>query len=137
MNYKKAYRIVRNTIFILMTIMFTVIDTFVVLYNDYILFLFFIPAEAVFVLLWWLLLVKYNNSSIVHIETKKGNIKITTLGSDYKITAEKISVKNGKLFSYLYFDDKKLRANNANKSVKSFLYKYQNVYIKLDNDSRS
>ena len=114
MNYKKAYRIVRNTIFILMTIMFTVIDTFVVLYNDYILFLFFIPAEAVFVLLWWLLLVKYNNSSIVHIETK-----------------------SGKLFSYLYFNDKKLRANNANKSVKSFLYKYQNVYIKLDNDSRS
>ena len=137
MNYKKAYRIVRNTIFILMTIMFTVIDTFVVLYNDYILFLFFIPAEAVFVLLWWLLLVKYNNSSIVQKKKKKGNIKITTLGSDYKITAEKISVKNGKLFSYLYFDDKKLRANNANKSVKSFLYKYQNVYIKLDNDSRS
>ena len=112
--------------------MVTIIDTFIVLYNDYILFLFFIPAEAVFVLLWWLLLVKYNSTSIVHIETKEGNIKITTLGSDYKITADKISVKSGKLFSHLFFDDTKLRANNANKSVKSFLYKYQNVYKKIE-----
>lgn len=128
MNYKKAYHIVRNTIFVLMIVMFLVVDTVVLFYHDYALYFMFLPIEALFVLLWWVILVLYNNNSVVHIETKKGHIKIITLGKDYETTADKITVKNALFFHHLLFSGTKLRANKANKSVKSFLYKYQNIY---------
>ncbi len=128
MAYKKAYKIVRTVILIGMAAMFIVIDSLVFIYHDYILYLLFIPIESAFVVLWWLLLVKYNNNSIIKIETNKGKIFITTLGKDYTVSADRIRVKKGRLHHYLFFKGIKLRANAHNKSVKSFIYKYQKIY---------
>lgn len=128
MTYKKAYIIVRNTIFTLMILMFITIDAVILYYRDFILYLLFIPLEALFIFLWWLILVKINKNAVVHINTNKGKIEIITLGKNYRTTADKIKVQKGSFFCYLYFESNKLRANSSNKSVHSFLYKYRNIY---------
>lgn len=132
MAYKKAYKIVRTVILIGMITMFIIIDSMVFIYRDYILYLMFIPIELVFLVLWWLLLVKYNNNSIIKIKTDKGKIDIITLGKDYSVFADKIRVKKGYFHHFLFFSGIKLRANSHNKSVKSFLYKYQKIYKTIE-----
>lgn len=132
MAYKKAYKIVRTVILIGMITMFIIIDSMVFIYRDYILYLMFIPIELVFLVLWWLLLVKYNNNSIIKIKTDKGKIDIITLGKDYSVFADKIRVKKGYFHHFLFFNGIKLRANSHNKSVKSFLYKYQKIYKTIE-----
>ena len=130
MAYKKAYKIVRAVILIGMITMFFVIDLLVLRYHDFILYLVFIPIEILFILFWWLLLVKYNNSSVIKIKTDNWKIDIITLGNDYTVSADKITVKKGFFHCYLYFNGVKLRALSSGKSVSSFLYKYQNIYKK-------
>ncbi len=133
MSYKKAYIIVRNVIFVLMILMFITIDAVVFYYRDFILYLLFIPIEALFIFLWWLLLVKINNNTIVRINSNKGKIELITLGSDYRTTADKIKIKKDGFFCYFFIGDIKLKANSSNKSVQSFLYKYQNIYKNVEN----
>lgn len=133
MSYKKAYIIVRSVIFILMILMFITIDAVVFYYRDFILYLLFIPIEALFIFLWWFLLVKINNNAIVKINTNKGKIELITLGDDYITTADKIKIKKGGFYHYFFIDDIKLKANSSNKSVQSFLYKYQNIYKNVKN----
>ncbi len=131
MTYKKAYRIVKIAVTIFMIALFIITDSVVFYYGDYILYLIFIPIEVLFVLLW-IFLIKHNKNSVVKINTDKGRIEIITLGKDYKTTADKITVKKGNFSYFLYFSNIKLRANSSNKSVQSFLYKYQNIYRKSE-----
>lgn len=131
MTYKKAYRIVKTAVSVFMIALFIITDSVVFYYGDYILYLIFIPIEVLFVLLW-IFLIKHNKNSVVKINTDKGRIEIITLGKDYKTTADKITVKKGNFSYFLYFSNIKLRANSSNKSVQSFLYKYQNIYRKSE-----
>lgn len=131
MTYKKAYRIVKTAVSVFMIALFIITDSVVFYYGDYILYLIFIPIEVLFVLLW-IFLIKHNKNSVVKINTDKGRIEIITLGKDYKTTANKITVKKGNFSYFLYFSNIKLRANSSNKSVQSFLYKYQNIYRKSE-----
>ncbi|MEE3428032.1 MAG: hypothetical protein VZQ55_03530 [Ruminococcus sp.] len=132
MSYKKAYIIVRSVIFIWMILMFITIDAVVFYYRDFILYFLFIPIEALFIFLWFLL-VKINSNAIVKINTNKGKIELITLGDNYKTTADKIKIKKGGFYHYFFIDDIKLKANSSNKSVQSFLYKYQNIYKNAKN----
>ena len=128
MAYKKAYRIVRAAVFIVMLIMFIVVDTVVAVKHRYELYLFFVPIELLFVFLWWLLLVKLNNNSVLDIRTDKGNIYITTLKKEYFVYSDDVSVKKGIFYHTFYFGNEKLRAVALSKSVKRFLHKYQKHY---------
>ncbi len=132
MSYKKAYIIVRSVIFIWMILMFIIVNAVVFYYRDFILYLLFIPIEALFIFLWFLL-AKINNNAIVKINTNKGKIELITLGDDYRTTADKIKIKKGGFYHYFFIDDIKLKANSSNKSVQSFLYKYQNIYKNVKN----
>lgn len=131
MTYKKAYHIVKTAVSIFMIALFIITDSVVFYYGDYILYLLFIPIEILFILLW-IFLIRHNKNAVVKINTNKGRIEIITLGRDYKTTADKITVKKGNFNYFLYFSDIMLRANSSNKSVQSFLYKYQNIYKKTE-----
>lgn len=131
MTYKKAYRIVKIAVTIFMIALFIITDSVVFYYGDYVLYLIFIPIELFFIF-FWVFLNRRNKNSVVRINTKKGRIEIITLGKDYKTTADKITVKKGNFSYFLYFSNIKLRANSSNKSVQSFLYKYQNIYRKSE-----
>ena len=128
MAYKKAYRIVRTAVFAAMLIMFLTVDAVVMFKHRYELYLWFVPIELLFVFLWWLLLVKLNNNSILDIRTDKGKIYITTLKKEYFVYSDDITVKKGIFYHTFYFSGEKLRAVALSKSVKRFLHKYQKHY---------
>lgn len=129
MTYKKAYRIVKTAVSILMAALFIITDSVVFYYGDYILYLIFIPIELLFIL-FWVFLNKRNKNSVVRINTKKGVINIITLSKDYTVNAGEITVSKGNFHYFLSFKNTKLRANSLNKSVQSFIFKYQNIYKK-------
>ncbi len=130
MTFIKVYNIVKLFTTIFMAALFIVIDISVLYFRDYILFLLFIPIEAAFVILWFLIL-KFNKNTVYRIYTDNGKIDLLTYGGSYTVRAEKISVKSGSFFCVLYFDGIKLRANSSSKSVGAFLHKYQNIYRKI------
>ena len=130
MDHIKAYRLVKVFVTVSMAAMFIFIDGTILLNRSYNLYLLFIPLELLFVAVW-VLIVKFNKTSVYKIKTDNGKIDIFTEGGNYTVRAEKISVRRGAFFCTLYFDNVKLRANSSVKSVGDFLYKYQNIYKKL------
>lgn len=129
MTYKKAYRIVKTAVSVFMIALFIITDSVVFYYGDYVLYLIFIPIELFFIF-FWVFLNRRNKNSVVRINTKKGVINIITLSRDYTLNAEEITVSKGKFHYILSFKNTKLKANSLNKSVQSFIFKYQNIYKK-------
>lgn len=129
MTYKKAYRIVKTVVSIFMAALFIITDSVVFFYGDYVLYLIFIPIELFFVL-FWIVLNKRNKNSVIRIKTQKGVIDIITLSKDYTVNAEEITVEKRHFHYILKFRRTVLKANSLNKSVQSFIYKYQNIYKK-------
>ncbi len=130
MKFKKAYNIVKIITTSFMALFFIIIDIMVLHFQDYILYLLFIPLELMFVLIW-ILILKFNKTMVFRINTGKGRIDIFTYGEDYTVNARDITVKPGNFFCYLSFNGVRLRANSSSKSVAAFLHKYQNIYKKV------
>ncbi len=131
MNFKKIYNFVKIFTTVFIAALFLLIDCVIFYFQDFVLYLFFIPLEAV-ILAVWIIILKFNKTTVMRIETNKGTISIFTYGKDYTVKAENITVKPGNFSYYLYFDDVKLRANSSSKSVGTFLHKYQNIYKKIE-----
>jgi hypothetical protein len=112
-----------------MALVFIIINIIVLIAQDYILYLLFIPLELMFVIIW-ILILRFNKTTVFRINTDKGKIDIFTYGEDYSVNAREISVKPGNFYCYLSFNGVRLRANSSSKSVAAFLHKYQNIYKK-------
>lgn len=130
MKFIKIYNFVKIFTTLFMTVLFIVIDLTILYFRDFILYLFFIPIEILFIL-FWLLILRFNKTTVYRIKTDKGRIEIITYEKNYTVQADRIKVKRGRLYYFLYFDDVKLKANGSSKSVKAFLHKYQNIYKRI------
>lgn len=131
MKIKKVYNIVKIFTSIFIAALFILIDCVILSFQDYILYLIFIPLEVLFILLW-IFIIKFNSKVVMRINTNKGVINIITYGGDYTVNAGDITVKPGSFYYLLLFNDIKLRANSSSKSVAAFLHKYQNIYRKIE-----
>ncbi len=131
MKFKKAYNIVKIITTAFMALVFIIINIIVLIAQDYILYLLFIPLELMFVIIW-ILILRFNKTTVFRINTDKGKIDIFTYGEDYSVNAREISVKPGNFYCYLSFNGVRLRANSSSKSVAAFLHKYQNIYKKVE-----
>lgn len=123
MLVKKIYTVVKIALCIFIVCLSLFIDFIIMLGEPMLLFL-FVPLE-VFMLVYSYLLFRYIDKIILTVEERKGFVRITTFGSDYKTKLSNIRVIKGKWnFYYVNFDGNKLRVYPSNKKANVFIKKF-------------